>query len=63
MLFPYPPFHEQEEIVKYLDDITQDIDNLISIEQQRIETLKEYRQSLISEVITGKVRVCENNNL
>jgi type I restriction enzyme S subunit len=62
MLFPYPPFHEQEEIVKYLDDITQDIDNLISIEQQRIETLKEYRQSLISEVITGKVRVCENDN-
>jgi type I restriction enzyme S subunit len=51
--------NEREEVVKYLDQITQDIDTLISIEQQRIETLKEYRQSLISEVITGKVRVCE----
>lgn len=51
--------NEREQIVKYLDQITQDIDTLISIEQQRIETLKEYRQSLISEVITGKVRVCE----
>ncbi len=60
---PLPPVPEQEEIVKYLDQITQDIDTLISIEQQRIETLKEYRQSLISEVVTGKVRVFENDNL
>ena len=60
---PLPLLSEQEEIVKYLDQITQDIDNLISIEQQRIETLKEYRQSLISEVITGKVRVCEEVKL
>ena len=61
--FILPPLPEQEEIVKYLDQITQDIDTLISIEQQRIETLKEYRQSLISEVITGKVRVCEEVKL
>jgi type I restriction enzyme S subunit len=58
-----PPLPEQEQIVKYLDEQTQDIDTLISIEQQRIETLKEYRQSLISEVITGKVRVCEEVKL
>jgi type I restriction enzyme S subunit len=58
-VLPHPPVIEQSEIVKHLDQITQDIDTLISIEQQRIETLKEYRQSLISEVITGKVRVCE----
>ncbi len=56
-MFSLPPLSEQEMILKYLDQQTQEIDTLISIEQQRIETLKEYRQSLISEVITGKVRV------
>ena len=62
-MFSLPPLSEQEQIVKHLNQITQDIDTLISIEQQRIETLKEYRQSLISEVITGKVRVCEEVKL
>jgi len=30
--------------------------------KKRIELLKEYRQSLISEVVTGKIRVCEEDN-
>ena len=58
LIFSFPPVQEQDEIVKHLDRIIQEIETLISIEQQRIETLKEYRQSLISEVITGRVRVC-----
>jgi type I restriction enzyme S subunit len=58
-LLPFPTLMEQEQIVKYLDNQTNEIDNLISIEKNRIETLKEYRQSLISEVVTGKIRVCE----
>ena len=33
------------------------IDELISLTQQQIEKLKEYRQSVISEVVTGKVAV------
>ncbi len=52
-----PPLPEQEEIVRHLDTKTQEIDQLVSIEEKRIETLKEYRQSLISEVVTGKVKV------
>lgn len=58
-LIPLPPLSEQEQIVEYIDSHTTEIDQLVSIEQRRIETLKEYRQSLISEVVTGKVRVCE----
>ncbi len=58
--FVIPPLPEQEQIVKYLDTKTSEIDQLVSIEQKRIETLKEYRQSLISEVVTGKVKVCDN---
>jgi len=54
---PLPPLSEQQQIVEYLDEQTQLIDNTISIEEKRIELLKEYRQSLISEVVTGKRKV------
>jgi len=52
-----PPINEQKEIVEYLDKHTKEIDDLVSMEQNKIELLKEYRQSLISEVITGKIKV------
>ena len=52
-----PPLHEQEQIVEYLDNQTSVIDSTITTEEKRIELLKEYRQSLISEVVTGKVKV------
>jgi type I restriction enzyme, S subunit len=52
-----PPLSEQQQIVSYLDEQTQLIDKTISIEEKRIELLKEYRQSLISEVVTGKRKV------
>jgi type I restriction enzyme S subunit len=48
---------EQLQIVSYLDEHTQLIDKTISVEERRIELLKEYRQSLISEVVTGKRKV------
>jgi type I restriction enzyme S subunit len=62
MLFPYPPIQEQEQIVKHLDNLTKEIDELVSMEQNKIDLLKEYRQSLISEVITGKIDVRTNPN-
>ena len=52
-----PPLNEQEQIVEYLDEQTSIIDSTITTEEKRIELLKEYRQSLISEVVTGKVKV------
>jgi type I restriction enzyme S subunit len=59
-LLPVPPLSEQNEIVSYLDEHTQLIDKTISVEERRIELLKEYRQSLISEVVTGKIDVRVN---
>jgi type I restriction enzyme, S subunit len=53
-----PPRTEQQQIVEYLDEQTQIIDTTVQKEQKRIELLKEYRQSLISEVVTGKIKVC-----
>ena len=52
-----PSISEQEEIVEYINNNITEIDNLVSVEQRRIDTLKEYRQSLISEVVTGKIKV------
>ena len=43
--------------IEYLDEQTIIIDTTITKEQKRIELLKEYRQSLISEVVTGKIKV------
>lgn len=54
---PYPNQFEQQQIVEYLDEQTLIIDTTIEMEQQKIELLKEYRQSLISEVVTGKIKV------
>lgn len=56
---PFPSEQEQQQIVEYLDEHTQKIDSTIEKETQRIELLKEYRQSLISEVVTGKIDVRE----
>jgi len=53
----FPPLPEQKQIVAYLDEQIQKIDTTIEKETQRIELLKEYRQSLISEVVTGKIDV------
>ena len=52
-----PPIEEQLQIVEYLDSKTKEIDDLVLLEQKKIDLLKEYRQSLISEVVTGKVKV------
>ena len=52
-----PPISEQQQIVAYLDEQTGLIDKTISIEEKRIELLEAYRQSLISEVVTGKRKV------
>ena len=54
---PIPLSPEQKQIVNFLDRKTKRIDELIAAEQRKIELLKEYRQSLISEAATGKIDV------
>lgn len=54
---PLPKFEEQQTIVTYLDQKTTRIDALISDINEQIEKLKEYRQAIISEAVTGKVAV------
>lgn len=56
---PIPSPQEQVLISQYLDKKTSQIDSLVEKEAKRIELLKEYRQSLISNIVTGKIRVME----
>ena len=57
LFLPIPPDSEQRQIANFLDRKTQQIDELIATEQRKIQLLKEYRQSLISEAVTGKIDV------
>lgn len=49
--------NEQEQIVRYLDKKTKLIDDSIAIKQKQLETLEEYKKSLIYEYVTGKKEV------
>ncbi len=52
-----PPLAEQQQIADHLDKKTSQIDLSIQTEEKKIELLKDYRQSLISSVVTGKIKV------
>jgi type I restriction enzyme S subunit len=52
-----PPVEEQKRIASYLDNECSNIDELIATNESTIEKLKEYRQSVIYEAVTGKVEI------
>ncbi len=54
---PVPPLQQQQKIVKYLDRKSSRIDKQIEKVQEQIDLMQEYKQSLISKVVTGKVTV------
>jgi len=59
--FSCPPISEQKIIGEYLDNELSELDILLKQQQKQIHLLKEYRQSLISEVVTGKL--CVHNEI
>ena len=54
-----PPLNEQVSIMTELKPKLSISDKLVEKEIKWINLLKEYRQSLISNVVTGKVRISE----
>ncbi|MFC6921006.1 restriction endonuclease subunit S, partial [Meiothermus taiwanensis] len=54
-----PPPKERCAIVEYLDAQTAKIDAVIAAARREIELLREYRERLIADVVTGKVDVRE----
>jgi type I restriction enzyme S subunit len=57
IIFPKSPKKEQIQIAYYLNDKTSKIDKIISKINGQMETLKEFRKTLINDVVTGKVRI------
>lgn len=57
---PLPDINEQEKIAKFLDEKTAQFDSIISKKEALIEKLEEAKKSLISEVVTGKVKVVKS---
>lgn len=57
--FPLPPTEEISKINEFIKHNNLKIYNQISIEEKRKKLLKEYKQSLISEVVTGKKRIID----
>lgn len=54
---PVPPLPEQRAIVSHIEAQTANIDKLIDAYQQQVERIKEYKQRLISDAVTGKINV------
>ncbi len=59
---PLPSLSEQRAIAAFLDRETAKIDKLIGKIEQQIELLIEYRQSLITSAVTGKIDVSNSLN-
>ena len=56
---PIPPKDEQINIADYLDKETAKIDRLCETVNQTIGRLKEYRTALITQAVTGKIKVTD----
>jgi len=56
---PLPPLFEQTAIVAFLDAQTAKLDTAIAAARREIDLLREYRERLIADVVTGKVDVRE----
>ena len=54
---PIPPINVMKCIADYLDKECAKIDKTISDKKEQLETIKEYKKSLIYEYVTGKKRV------
>ena len=54
---PVPPLQEQQQIADYLDTKCSEIDSIIELKKEQLETLAEYKKSLIYEYVTGKKEV------
>ena len=57
MKIGYPPFEEQEKIIVFLNKETGKITKAISVLENQITKLNEYKTTLINAAVTGKIKV------
>lgn len=56
---PLPEYNEQTKIVQYIESKCLELLHKVEKTEKLIDLLTEYRTSLISEVVTGKIKVTE----
>jgi len=54
---PLPPEQEQEQIMEFIEVESEKIEKAISLQEQQLDKLKEYKATLINSAVTGKIRV------
>lgn len=59
---PVPPIEEQKRIVEHIKTETRTLDIAISKAEREIELIKEYREAMIAEAVTGKIVVNDLKN-
>ena len=52
-----PPKKEQQKILEYIETQINKFDKTITLQQNQIEKLKEYKTTLINSAVTGKIKV------
>lgn len=57
LVLPVPPISEQRSMLNHVEALSAKIDLAISIKQDQIAKLKEYKTSLINSAVTGKIKV------
>ena len=57
IMIPFPPINEQQAIVNYINEKCSKINSLVSDLESEIDYLKEYKQRLIADCVTGQVNV------
>lgn len=62
LVIPFLSLIEQQKIANFLDEKSKIFDEAISKKEQLISKLEFAKQSLISEVVTGKLKIVEQNS-
>jgi type I restriction enzyme S subunit len=57
IMIPIPPLHEQQAIVEYIEQRVNKIDEYKATLESEIKRMQEYKQRLISDAVTGKIKV------
>lgn len=60
IVYAIPPRDEQDKIAEYIDSRCAEIDSIIEDKKAQLETIENYKKSLIYEYVTGKKEVPEN---
>lgn len=53
--FPLPPLHIQQKVVKYLDEVSEKIEKVKSIQKEKMDSLKALKASILDKAFRGEL--------